>query len=387
MTLTSHERLANNVDRVAAGGFSAATLADDADIRALLRQSVMPGAVHVAFTREPDYFAGEQLAGADDATLIHRTVRDGDAHLDGVARISTHTLHDNGSAQRLAYFGELRMATDVSHPARVLRDGYRLMYDRVRSQDIARCFTTIASDNHRARRVLEHGRRLGLPVYTPLAALVTLLLQVPRGRLSAQEPDACRASDDTRDELTDFLDRQAQSAHLTPTWNDQRWAALVRHGVSHRDFFVVRDKGQRGAIVAAAAVWDQRAFRQTVVVRYDGVLRWARPVINRLASIGLAPPLPAPGAVLPQGALLGATSTRPEYWAPLLRAVSADAAQRGLQWLLVLREHRDADLATLRRLARAREYHSQLYDVWWPDLPVRRAPWENRPFRPEVGLL
>src|SRR5690606_34399488 len=38
-------------------GFALATHEDDADLRALLRRSAMPGAIRVAFTREPSYFA------------------------------------------------------------------------------------------------------------------------------------------------------------------------------------------------------------------------------------------------------------------------------------------------------------------------------------------
>ena len=32
--------------------------------------------------------------------------------------------------------------------------------------------------------------------------------------------------------------------------------------------------------------WDQQRFRQTVVERSMGVLRWSRPFYNRLASCG-----------------------------------------------------------------------------------------------------
>ena len=70
-------------------GFALAETRDDAEVRALLRRSVMPGAVHVAFTREPDYFAGEGLAGAVDRTLVHRR----DARLDGVARLRQRRRH------------------------------------------------------------------------------------------------------------------------------------------------------------------------------------------------------------------------------------------------------------------------------------------------------
>ena len=45
---------------------------DDAGLRRLLRESVIPGAVRVAFTREPDYFAAAGLAGAGDVTIVAR---------------------------------------------------------------------------------------------------------------------------------------------------------------------------------------------------------------------------------------------------------------------------------------------------------------------------
>lgn len=359
-------------------GFALAETRDDAEVRALLRRSVMPGAVHVAFTREPDYFAGEGLAGAVDRTLVHRR----DARLDGVARLSTHTLHRNGCARRIGYFGELRVAPDATHSARILRDGFARLREFVQADALDGCFTSIATDNARARRVLECGRRFGLPAYTPLVDLVTLLLPV-QGHASTptRRADVTPA---TRDELADFLDTNAQAAQLTLTWDDARWDALSEHGIGPEHFCVIRDNGR---IIAAGAVWDQRAFRQTVVVGYEGALRWSRPFVNVLARAGLAPALPTPGNVLAQGSILGATVSHEAHWPALWHALRADAARRGLQWLLIARDADDAQLAALRATGRAREYRTRLYDVRWSDMPAWPDPWDTRPFRPEVGLL
>ena len=103
--------------------FALATPADEADLRALLRRSAMPGAVRVAFTREPDYAAGQGLAGADDRTVIARC----GGRLAGVGRCSLHTLHRNGAAQRIGYLGELRVAPETPRAAHVIRDGYDFM--------------------------------------------------------------------------------------------------------------------------------------------------------------------------------------------------------------------------------------------------------------------
>lgn len=382
-----------------ADGFALASTDDDADVRALLRRMVMPGAVSVAFTREPDYFAGEGLAGAHDRTLVHRH----DGRLEGVARLSTNTLHRSGHAARLGYLGELRMAPDASHRAQILRDGYACLHEYVQEEALDACFTSIATDNVRARRVLEHGRRFGLPAYRPMADLVTVLLPVGR----VEYPSASVAPSPDRDELTAFLSEQSRAAHLTLTWDALRWQQLAEHGITPADFRVVRARGTTGPIVAAGAVWDQRAFRQTVVVAYDGTLRWTRPLVNTLAAAGLAPALPAPGTVLAHGAILGLSvdhehearasdvRSRASVWTALLRLLSADAARRGLAWLMVTRDRLDPQLASLRDQARlssripasTREYHTNLYAVEWPGQEASSDAWDGRPFRPEVALL
>lgn len=363
-----------------ASSFAVATPADDAALRALMQRTPMEGAVRVAFTREPDYFAGEGLAGAEDRTWVHR---DG-GQIDGLGRLSVSRLHRNGTMHRIGYLAELRAdprAQERGVAARHLRDAYALTREYVAANAVDGCFTSIAADNFRARRVLEYGGRLGIPAYTPIADLVTLL--IPVGRPPRTTQTFARIAED-RDELTEFLERHTARSQLSPKWDDALWTALARHGVDLRDFRVVRE---RGRIVAAGAVWDQRPFRQVVVRGYTGALHWAWPVVNVLARVGVAPPLPAPGTVLPQGAILGGAVDDPRHWAPLLGALRAAASDRALAWLLIGRDARDPELGALHRLRIAREYHTRLYDVRWPDAPSFSDAWNDLPFRPEVALL
>jgi hypothetical protein len=148
---------------------------DDGELRALLRRSVIPGAVRVAFTREPDYFAGEGLAGAEDITVVTR--RDG--RLVGMGRCSVRALHRNGRVRRIGYLSELRVAPGTRGSPRMMREGYAFLADAIPA-DVDGFFTSISVENHRARRVLEHGTRLGLPDYRPLTGLVTFVAPVRR---------------------------------------------------------------------------------------------------------------------------------------------------------------------------------------------------------------
>jgi hypothetical protein len=374
-------------------GVRLATPADDAALRALLRRAVMPGAVQVAFTREPSYAAGQGVAGATDATVVWQ--RDG--ALTAMGRCSVRTLHRNGTPTRVAYLGELRFDPTRPTSARGMRDGYAALAEFAAAAGAEGCFTSIAEDNARARRVLENGGRLGLPAYRPLYRLVTLLaplrrrglVRAPRGAHDSQHDSQHAAQGDGAsappiDELTGFLESHARRAQLSLTWDAARWQSLAAHGIRPADFVVVR---ANGGIVAAAAVWDQRAFRQTVIAGYDGVLGHVRPAVNAMRALTGAPRLPTPGESLAQGSLLGATVASPEHWPALWRAAQVCGAARGLSWLALARDAEDAELPVLRHLLRPREYRTTLYDVLWRDRPAWREPWHVGIARPEVALL
>lgn len=370
---------AGDVNAQSAGaGIAVATAGDGAELRALLRRIETPGGVRLAFTREPDYFAGEGLAGAVDHTLVFRD----HGRISGMARLSEHALCRNGTECRVGYLGELRLAPEARRRARMLRDGFDVLRQMVVDREINGCFTSIALDNERARKVLENGRRLGLPSYTPVADLVTLVAPTMR-RTRAVGAEHDKATLD-REELTAFLTEHASAAHLTPAWNSARWDALERHGVHARDFCVVRDEGR---IVAVALLWDQRDFKQTVICGYRGALRVVRPLSNVLARVGLTPPMPPAGHVLELASVFGATVASDQYWPALWNQLNAAATERAIDWLVIARETRDRQLAALRRLVRGREYHTRLYDVRWRGVPTWSTAWNAQPFRPEVALL
>lgn len=369
----AHRELTALAPRDAAVTIALADRRDDADLRRLLREAVMPGAVSVALTREPDYFAAEGLAGADDFTVVAR----GSGSLLGAGRCSVHQLNRNGGMQRVGYLSELRLNPASSRSVKVIREGYALLRSTTVAARVDRYFTSIAADNVRARRVLEHGARLGLPVYAPLTELVTLVAPVARAQF-VESDDVPRA------ELISFLREHARDAHLTLAWSDAQWESLASHGLSPQNFSVIR---RGGRIVAAAALWDQRRFRQTVIAGYSGALRVARPWVNALNALRRRPSLPPAGSVLAHMPVFGATVADVAAWPELWRALCANAARMGVEWLTLARDVRDPELPVLRRTLAAREYRTRLYEVRWPDQPASTDAWDARPFRPEVALL
>lgn len=359
---------------------------DDGGIRALLRRSVIPGAVRVAFTREPSDAAGAALVGSTDLTLVARDA----ARIVGVGRCSIHTLFRNGTPRRVGYLSALRLEPGAPSSPRLLRDGYRALASAASEAGVDGFVTAIADENARARRVLEHGGRFGLPNYRAQAPLVTLVAPVARatrdeGRQGIEAELAARLGDAaSTEELTDFLQRHAVRLQLTIAWDASRWSALARHGVTPASFVVVR---RNGAIAAAAAIWDQRAFRQTFVDGYEGALRRLRPLANTWQRLRGLPPLPRPGSALSQGALLGVSVADTRDWPRLWLQLARRARALSLDWLTITRDARAPELTALRRLTGARAYHTTLYDVAWRDQPSWPDAWDGRLFAPEAGLL
>ncbi|HMF18978.1 MAG TPA: hypothetical protein VKE98_17350, partial [Gemmataceae bacterium] len=91
-------------------------------------------------------------------------------------------------------------------------------------------------------------------------------------------------------------------------------------------------------------VWDQRSFRQTVVMRYHGLVGKLRPWLNWFRR----PPLPAPGQPLPFFSVAFVSTDDVADFATLLRRVYNDAAGGEFSHFIIgLHEH-DPRTAVLR---------------------------------------
>ncbi|MEO8352726.1 MAG: hypothetical protein ABI680_13405 [Chthoniobacteraceae bacterium] len=358
----------------------AATADDDPAIRRLLRETPMRGAVSVGFEREPNYFRGADLAGGVDQTIVAFDA----GRLICVGRCTRRPCWVNGGKADAGYLGELRLAGDARGRFRILRDGYRFFHTQQGERPAAFYFTSIAADNERARRVLESGVR-GLPRYRFLAELNTVLIAVPRrprsGKLNVRA--ACLEDLPT---IVRILNEQARRRQLAAVWTEETLRALERHGLPLDRFLIVLDGDE---VVACGALWDQRAFRQTVIQGYALPLSFARPILNAASVVLGIPRLPPPNTVLahaflsPLAFVAGSDELLPDFVAASLPL----AARIGLEFLTLAVPANDARLPSLRRRFSTRIYRSRLYRVDWPGESRLELDPHPSAFLPDVALL
>ncbi|MDR2187830.1 MAG: hypothetical protein LBE62_07215 [Azonexus sp.] len=361
----------------AAGRYRVATAADGPALAAMLRDNPMDGPITLALEREPDYFAAGRLFG-EDTSVIAETA-DGDPV--GMYGCAMWDSYLNGLPQRCAYLHGLRVNTAYRRRLRWLRDGYASIPRLApRWNEAACCFTSVASDNQQARRLLEAG--LGsLPRYVSQGEMVTLLLPARRGRSHGLLRQARREDVPA---ICELHRRHAQGWQFAPCL-DEAWlrGLTPAHGLALENFWLHEQDGEPRF---CAALWDQRHCKQTVARGYHGVLRWLRPGYNLWARMARRVPLPLVGERMEHVfiAFAAFADDAPLMLRCLEELLAHVAPMRASSAVLGL-SARHPLLRLAQRRFRPLHYRTCIETVTWPnqDEPVL----DGRPVQPEVALL
>jgi hypothetical protein len=314
--------------------FRPAEANDDDAIRALLRESPMHGPIRLAMTREPSFFRSHHIDGDE----VHAFVAVEDNRIVCMGQIAIRERLYNGRARRVGYLGLLRLARSHAGRFDILSRGYAMARSVVASLPPMPLFTSVAADNVRAIRVLGSGRR-GLPVYTPVGELVTLLFDTQRKKPIPS---------------TDVRPTVDRSGHqFAPVWDD------------------------------APRAWNQYSFKQIRVCGYGRLLSLARPAIAAAQRLLRKPSLPRAGdcldlsyAVLPPGA-----SGR-----DMIMMLSGLSRTSSTRLLSIGLDARDPRLPVLQAALRPTQYRTRIFHVGWADAGDRELP-DDRLMYPEIATL
>jgi len=325
--------------------FRVATEADDAMLRAMLRENGMPTWVEMTMEREPSFFAGKDLYGRDWAVIAEDK-----GNVIGMYTASVMPVHLNGRPTRLGYLGGLRVNPNHRRRIRYLREGYASI-GRLAPESVPWWFTVVAAENDGARRLLEAGVP-GLPPYHPQGDYVTFALPVSRGKRRGLWQRA------TADEIVPLYNKAAANFQFSPVLN----SSIAQQLNCYR------------AGDAVAALWDQRAFKQIVARRYRRPS--LIPFYNAYARLAKRIPLPREGSALDQ-TFIAFLSMPPDYelLQDLLSHCGTPAASLGV--------HASSPLIPVIERFKPVRYPARIYGVTLNGAP----PDSTLPAQPEAALL
>ncbi len=266
-----------------------ATRADDSVLKALLRDNPMDAWVSLSMEREPSYFHGTSLMGKS-YTLISEE----NTEVVGMYACSYLPVHINGKSETIGYFGSMRISKPFRNKIRCIKEGFDTIREQMpKEATVPFYFTSIASENLRARRLLEANVK-GMPRYHPRGQMSTLIFSTKRAKSAGMLKQA------TKEDISDivvFYNQQASKYQLSPYLSEAWLESLDGHiGLRISDFYLVRDDD--GKLQGCLALWDQRAFKQSVVQGYRTPLKQMRPLYNLYARLNKQVELPACGEAL-----------------------------------------------------------------------------------------
>jgi hypothetical protein len=354
---------------------------EDEALRTLLRTISMPGEITLSFQREPSFFLAEQAGNLASQVVVCKDQQKN--QLVGMGSRSIRSVYIDGQPTRVGYLSMLRGIAEVRGSIAFTR-GYRYLHTLHADGAVPYYFTTILDDNINARTLLTSGRA-NLPVYKPLAQLLTYLIPLRKNR-SRQRSNSLvsRVDRNQLPEALNFLQNWNSQHQFAPvyTLTDLLGESKLLPGFSWENLSVYQE---RGKVCGTLGVWDQQFFKQIVVTAYSRKMRYVRTFYNLFAALVGNPGLPALGAEVK---LLYATclSGDANVFKALLHQACVDWSNRGYDYLSVGICGKNQLAATAARYA-TECIASTVYIVYWPQDAQVSLPGTDKSIHLEVATL
>jgi len=326
---------------------------------------------------------GCAVTGDDCRILVARTA--GESEVVGVACRSVRQVFLNGSEQRLGYLGQLRV-DDRFRGRWLVSKGFALLRQLHDEDPVPAYLASVIGGNQEATAVLVGKRRKSFPSFHAVADYCTLALDAHRPK-DPVSCDACisQASSAELVKLIDFLRDHGSHRQFFPVWNLESLRSMAALGLRIEDLRIAR-RGKE--IVGVMGLWDQSAYKQTVVRDYSRWLKAVAPLWNSSASWLGRSALPRPGEKLRSAyaALICVANDDVEVFSSLLREIYNLASLRGFSYLMVGMDARDRLLPVARAYAHV-PYRSTLYLAEWSDGGHLHEQLDRRPVYIDAATL
>lgn len=361
-----------------------ATPADDPEIRRLLRDNPMDGAIRVSLEREPNAFLAAAVEGEPHSTVVAREPSTG--RIVGMGSRAVWNAFVNGAPCRLGYLSQLRVDRSFRGRRRLLAAGYAALRSLRGPDEAPFDVTSIIADNETARRLLA-SEVPGLPRYRELSGFVSLVLPAMRRSRKRSPVRIEPGLPSWMPEVADCLARNRKRYQAAPFFTAAELLSPERsRGLGPQDFRLALVDGR---VVGCLALWDQSGFKQVVVRGYAPRLARWRPWINRLSWALGTPRLPDPGQPLPHAYVshVAVNDDDPEIFQALAESAHAEACRRRYAYVVIGFAAGHPWLPWLERRFRPRRYESVLYTVDWGEGAAAVAALDGRLPHVEAALL
>jgi hypothetical protein len=186
-------------------------------------------------------------------------------------------------------------------------------------------------------------------------------------------------------EVAQFLQSHGRQRQFFPVWTAESLANLFPLGLRTEDLRIAR-RGKN--VVGVAALWDQTAYKQTVIHSYSGWLKAIAPLYNLGAHWIGRTRLPLSGDQVHSAyaSLICIANDEVDVFRVLIRELYNLACSRQLSYMLVGLDSRDPLLPAALEYPHVL-YESRLYLAEWPEGEGIHEQLDRRPAYVDIATL
>ena len=309
--------------------FAIAEATDDAELRMLIRRTSMPGSISLSWSREPSFFAAQQVGCIRSETIVCR--RSDTGNIIGFGGRSLWNTYQDGVEKTVWYLHSLRLLVEERDGTALLR-GYRYFASLPNGSDVPYFITTILDDNEYAKKVLER-RCPGMPVYTRVGTMGTYLVPLRVHTKLKHSNTIAVCNSNLFPSACEFIN----------TWNRQYEFAAVHKPDSKDELFHgfpvqnLYTSLLNGKVNGTLGIWNQQSFKQLIVDSYSPVMNIGRYIHNAWSYIKGYPYLPPEGKEISMvhATCISAQNNDVSVFRRLLEQAISDWSGIGHDWMAI----------------------------------------------------
>lgn len=238
----------------------------------LINETPQEGKVHLNFERNPDFFHATRVTTTDSDVWV--MVDNKDKRLAASFSIGKREVFVNSERRLTRYGNDLRIHRDYQGGRTLFRlfKKYReLMQDEWMQ-------TVILDDNKSSKESVGSGRLL-LPTYHLAGQFLTHMIDLNKKQYRPGHRNIRKACHSDIANIQEFFDNNAAQKEFYPCYDFSKIGTDTPYyrDIKIDDYFLAFENDE---LVGVCATWDQKGFKQTRFVAYQGNMKVLRHINN-----------------------------------------------------------------------------------------------------------
>lgn len=321
--------------------------------------------IQISLERGEDFFEYQSMQFTENANcfVIEDTK---DKKIKGCFSIGLKCMRVGGEKKNFQYLSDLRISEDFQGRNILIRVLKYIQNNNLIDPTLP-CITLSLSDNDTYHSMEDKSfnpelrKRFNIPSTYKWRTIVTNFISYrSKHKKMAKKYFVRKAKNEDLGDIKRFLESQNEVNIISEHFDFDDLTSKFYSGIDINSFFIAYSEN---SIVGIASLWNQEAFKQTMIKGYSRIFRITRPIINTLGRFFGLSRLPKPGNQLSYDIMShkAIDKNHIECTIALANEMLKEVEKKGKMFLMIGADSDSPELAEIRKYNSRREVEGILY--------------------------